>query len=129
MVDENTAWITPILKSVDQRFLDMSNAITANLKYVDQRFLDSATAVAAALQAAEKAVSKAEIATDKRFDQLTEDADRRSRESSIQISNLEASMNSSRGSSSTSQRLWALLLPVLVSLFAISAGVFIAIYK
>jgi hypothetical protein len=41
-------------------------------QYVDQRFSDQDKAVQAALQAAKEAVTKAEIAADKRFDAVNE---------------------------------------------------------
>lgn len=98
-------------------------------QYVDQRFLDSDKAVSAALQAAKEAVGKAEVATDKRFDGLTEDADRRSRELSAQIKALETSKNLAQGSSSTSQRLQALFVPAFLSLALMGETLYLAIHK
>lgn len=40
--------------------------------HIDQRFVDQDRAVQAALQAAEKAVTKAEVAAEKRFDSVNE---------------------------------------------------------
>jgi hypothetical protein len=82
MVDnDGNAWTPAILK-----------------QYVDQRFLDSDKANVLALQAAEKAVAKAEVATDKRFDALADDADRRARDLSVQISALQTDMHHREGS-------------------------------
>lgn len=66
-------------------------------QYVDQRFLDSDKAVSAALQAAKEAVAKAEVATDKRFDALADDADRRALDLSTQISALQTDMHRREG--------------------------------
>jgi hypothetical protein len=66
-------------------------------QYVDQRFLDSDKAVSAALLAQQAAVSKAEIATDKRFDDLSEEADRRARDLSDQIAALQTDMHRREG--------------------------------
>lgn len=98
-------------------------------QYVDQRFLDSDKAVSAALQAAKEAVAKAEVATDKRFDALTEDADRRAHELSAQIATLQSGMNRGEGSASTTQRLWSLFLPTFISLVLIGVTLFVAFHK
>lgn len=98
-------------------------------QYVDQRFLDSDKAVSAALQAAKEAVAKAEVATDKRFDAITDDADRRARELSEQIATLQRNMNRGEGSSSTTQRLWALALPAFVSVVMIAVTLYVAFHK
>jgi hypothetical protein len=66
-------------------------------QYVDQRFLDYDKATVTALRAAEKAVTKAEVATDKRFDVLADDADRRAADLSTQISALQTDMHRREG--------------------------------
>ena len=98
-------------------------------QYVDQRFLDSDKAVSAALQAAKEAVAKAEVATDKRFDALTEDADRRAHELSTQITSLRTSRDYTGGRDSTTQRLWALLLPAVLSIVSIGVIIYLALHK
>jgi hypothetical protein len=65
--------------------------------YVDQRFLDSDKAVSAALQAAKEAVAKAEVATEKRFDALSEEADRRAEDLSEKIGHVQTSVIRQQG--------------------------------
>lgn len=65
--------------------------------YVDQRFLDSDKAVSAALQAAKEAVGKAEIATEKRFDALSDEADRRAEDITTKITELQTAFSKSTG--------------------------------
>ena len=98
-------------------------------QYVDQRFLDSDKAVSAALQAAKEAVAKAEVATDKRFDAISEDADRRAHDLSEQIAALQTNMHHGEGSTETVQRLWSLLLPAFLSMVIIGMSIYLAIHK
>ena|ERR1035437_6398347 len=79
-MNDQAGWNIPSLKS-----------------YVDQRFLDSDKAVSAALQAAKEAVGKAEIATEKRFDALSEEADRRAEDLAVKITELQTSIAASHG--------------------------------
>lgn len=46
--------------------------LTALKEYIERRFNDQAKAIDAALAAAEKAVTKAEVSTEKRFDSVNE---------------------------------------------------------
>jgi hypothetical protein len=109
---------------------DVTGWTPAILKqYVDQRFLDSDKAVSAALLAQQAAVAKAEVATDKRFDALTDDADRRAHDLSEQISALQTGQHQGEGSSSTSQLLWARLLPVFLSALSIGTILYVALHK
>ena len=105
-------WTAPLLKA-----------------YVDQRFLDSDKAVSAALQAAKEAVGKAEIATDKRFDSLADDADRRQQELSAQIAALQTSMHRGEGQSNTSQLFWSRILPILLSVLSVAVILYVALHK
>src|ERR1017187_9883740 len=98
-------------------------------QYVDQRFLDSDKAVSAALQAAKEAVAKAEVATDKRFDAIREDADRRAHDLWEQIAALQTNMHHEEGSTETVQRLWSLLLPAFLSLVIISMSIYLTFHK
>ena len=98
-------------------------------QYVDQRFLDYDKATVTALQAAEKAVTKAEIATDKRFDTMTADADRRQEELSAQLDTLETSMHKGEGSASTSQLLWSRILPMLLAAVNVGVIIYLAVHK
>ena len=72
--------------------------------YVDQRFLDSDKAVSAALQAAKEAVGKAEIATEKRFDALSDEADRRAEDLSDKIGHLQTAISQGDGVTSGEDR-------------------------
>jgi len=83
-------------------------------------------AVSAALQAAKEAVAKAEVATDKRFDSLSEEADRRALSLSAQISTLQAAMHEDQGGKNTAQRAWSMLLPTIISLVMIAVTLIIA---
>src|ERR1035437_7296372 len=79
-MNDQAGWNIPSLKS-----------------YVDQRFLDSDKAVSAALQAAKQAVGKAEIATEKRFDALSEEADRRAEDLAEKINQVHLTLNQESG--------------------------------
>ena len=72
-------------------------SIPALKSYVDQRFLDSDKGVSAALIAAKEAVSKAEVATEKRFDALSDEADRRAEDLAEKISDLQKIVSNSGG--------------------------------
>lgn len=76
--------------------------------YTDQRFADSDKAVLAALQSAEKRVDEAASSSEKRFDQLSD-----------QIDKIETIVQQNVGGVTTSQRLWAVAIPSILSVAAI----------
>ena len=94
--------------------------------YFEQRFIDSDKAVSAALQAAKEAVIKAEIATEKRFDEVRREADDRSHQLSDKIDDLQAAMNLGTGDTSATRRMWALIVPSVISIVSVVIVILLA---
>src|ERR1035437_7663467 len=72
--------------------------------YMDRRFEDADKAVVAALSAQKEAVVKAEIATEKRFETVRQEADFRMNALASKIDDLQASMNQNTGRSGRDDR-------------------------
>jgi hypothetical protein len=96
--------------------------------YFDQRFVDSEKAVSTALQAAEKAVIKAEVATEKRFNEVRREADDRSSLLAGKIDDLQGAVNRETGGQITSRHMWAIIVPTVVSIVSIVALIFVALH-
>lgn len=96
--------------------------------YFEQRFTDSDKAVSAALQAAKEAVIKAELATEKRFDEVRREADDRSSQLSDKIDDLQAAMNRGMGDTGATRRMWAMLIPTVISVISVVALVFVSFH-
>ena len=94
--------------------------------YFEQRFVDSDKAVEAALKAAKEAVIKAEIATEKRFDEVRREADDRSHQLSQKIDDLQAAMNRGMGNDGATRRMWALLVPSVISVISVIIVILLA---
>ena len=94
----SNGWTVPTLKTyMDQRFGDSDKAVAAALQAADK-------AVQAALLAQKEAVIKAEIATDKRFETVRQEADFRMNALAAKIDELQASMNRGVGRAGVADR-------------------------
>ena len=96
--------------------------------YFEQRFIDSDKAVSAALQAAKEAVIKAELATEKRFDEVRREADDRSSQLSDKIDDLQAAMNRGMGDTGATRRMWAMLIPSVISVISVAVLLFVSLH-
>ena len=103
--------------------------------YVDRRFEDADKAVVAALSAQKEAVVKAEIATEKRFEQVRQEADARMNALGSKIDELKESTDQALGRrdqavASKSSNQWAVTTVMGVFMFAaiVTSGILGALH-